>query len=87
MKFKANQIGLTVGFSIALLHLIWNVLIYFKVAQVFLNWVYLMHSMNNPFKIMEFNLARALTLIGFTFIVGYIMGFIFTGVWNKMCKK
>jgi hypothetical protein len=87
MKFKANQIGLTVGVSIALLHLIWNVLIYFKVAQVFLNWIYLMHSMNNPFKVMAFNLTRALTLIGFTFIVGYVVGYIFTLVWNRLVRK
>lgn len=87
MKFNANRVGLITGVFVASWHLIWNVLIYFKVAQVFLNWVYLMHSMNNPFKIMAFNLTRALTLIGFTFIVGYIVGYLSTLVWNRMIRK
>lgn len=87
MKLKANQIGLITGGSIALLHLVWNILIYFKVAQVFLNWIYMLHSMSNPFKVMEFNLTRALSLIVFTFIVGYIVGYFFTLVWNKIVKK
>ncbi|MFA6586069.1 MAG: hypothetical protein WCS86_02820 [Candidatus Paceibacterota bacterium] len=81
-----NKIGLVFGSIMGLFHLVWGLLIAFGLAQYLLDFVYDLHSLNNPFFVMSFDLVRTIGLIIFTFIVGYIFGYIFAAVWNKLHK-
>jgi len=79
-----NKIGLVFGSFLGLWHLIWSILIYFGFAQVCLDFVYNLHSLNNPFVVNEFNLVRSVCLVVITSIVGYIIGFVLSAIWNKV---
>ncbi|MDE2399616.1 MAG: hypothetical protein KGL67_01215 [Patescibacteria group bacterium] len=81
-----NKIGLVLGSFAGLFHLVWGLLIAFGMAQVLLDFIYNLHSLNNPFVVMPFNLLRTLGLVIFTFIMGYIFGYVFAFLWNKFHK-
>lgn len=87
MKFKRNQVGLITGCFFASLHLLWVLLVISGLAEVYLNWIFGLHFLTNPFQVTSFNFGSAILLLVFTFAVGYILGWVFTGLWNKMVEK
>lgn len=78
-----NKIGLILGSFAGLFHLVWGLLIVFGLAQPLLDFIYNLHSLNNPFTVMPFDLVRTLGLIVVTFLVGYVFGYVFAMIWNK----
>jgi len=82
-----NKTGLTFGFLIAFMHLMWSVLVALGVAQMLMNFVLNLHMVTMPIVIMPFNLMKALGLVIMTFIVGYIFGWFMAFFWNKCFKK
>jgi hypothetical protein len=81
-----NKIGLAVGSFVGLLHFVWGLFIAFGAAQWLLDFIYRMHSLNNPFTVMPFDLLRTLGLVVFAFVMGYVFGYVFAGLWNKFNK-
>ncbi len=81
-----NKTGLVFGSFLGLFHLVWGLLIAFGLAQVLLDFVYDLHSLNNPFVVMPFDLVRTIGLVIFTFIVGYVFGYVIAVIWNKLHK-
>lgn len=86
MKLHIGSTALVVGVFVALMHAIWMLLIFFGVAQLYMNWIFGLHLLTNPYKVLPFNLMTAVWLIVFTFIVGYIMGWVFAFIWNRLHK-
>lgn len=82
-----NKCGLTFGFLIAFMHLVWSILVALGIAQVWLNFILNVHMMSMPITIMSFNILKALGLIIVTFIVGYIFGWLMAFFWNKCFKE
>lgn len=82
MKNK-NKIGLIFGSFLGLLHAVWGLLIAFGLAQPLLDFVYNLHSLNNPYFVTPFDFMKTLGLIIVTFLVGYVFGYIFATLWNK----
>lgn len=85
-QLNANQVGLVVGVSISLFHFIWGLFVAFGIAQVILDFIYSIHFLNNPFTVANFDLVKWVTLLLVTFVVGYIFGYLFTLVWNRLHK-
>ncbi len=81
-----NKTGLVFGSFAAFVHLVWSILIAFGWAQGWMDFVYNLHSLNNPFTVMPFDLMRSLGLIVLTFFVGYIVGNVFAIIWKKFHK-
>lgn len=86
MKLKLGGTAMVFGVFIALMHVIWMLLIYLRVAQFYLNWIFGLHLITNPYKVLPFDFGTALTLVIFTFIVGYVVGWIFAFIWNRLHK-
>ena len=84
---KMHETGLALGTMMGLAHAVWATLVYFGVAQGWLDWIFTIHSLANPYFVLPFDLARSLTLVGTTFAIGYGVGLVFAGVWNKVVKK
>lgn len=82
-----NKVGLITGSFMGLFHLGWSILILFGAAQPLLNFIYNIHSLNNPFTVMSFDLLRTIGLIVFTSLVGYIFGYVFAFIWNKFHQQ
>ena len=64
-----HKLGLAFGSFMALFHLVWGLLIAFGMAQSLLDFIYNLHSLNNPFMVMPFDIVRTIGLIIFTFLV------------------
>lgn len=89
MKNKVNEhlVGLSFGTMVGGLHAAWSLLIMAGSAQAFLDWIYDIHFLNNPFIVSGFDATKALTLVAVTFVVGYGMGWIVARIWNMFAKK
>jgi len=79
-----HKVGLVVGSFAGLVHLVWSVAIALGFAQPWIDFVYRIHSLNNPFTVMHFELGKAVGLIILTFIIGYIVGYVFAALWHKI---
>jgi hypothetical protein len=82
-----NSLGLVVGTIFGVIHLLWAVAVAAKIAKPMMDWVLSMHFVNFPYVIAEFELAKAAMLVVMTFVVGYVVGWLFAAVWNLYCKK
>ncbi|MFA5791451.1 MAG: hypothetical protein WC884_00215 [Candidatus Paceibacterota bacterium] len=78
-----NKVALVVGSFVGLVHLVWGIAIAFGFAQPWINFVFNIHSLNNPFTLMSFDFMRSIGLIIVTFLVGYVVGYVFATIWNK----
>ena len=81
-----NKTGLALGSLTGLAHLVWSVAIFFGWGQAYLDFIFNLHTLNNPLVVGQFDLYRSILLIVVTAIIGYILGFIFASIWNKVHK-
>ena len=87
MKFNPSTVGLYTGLLISFCHLIWVILVALGLAQGWMDFIFSLHFLDNPFQVGAFNMATAIVLLIMTFVVGYGFGWIATWVWNRMQKK
>lgn len=87
MKLNPHKTGLTLGGLFALLHAGWSALVAFGFAQALMNFVFSIHFLTNPYRVLGFNLVTALTLVVVTFGVGYVTGWAFAMIWDKLYKE
>jgi hypothetical protein len=86
MKLDANRVGLVLGLFIAGLHFLWSILVVIGWGQMLLNFVFWLHMLSNPYQVAPFDLAAAVSLLVIAFLVGYVIGWIFSSLWNKLHK-
>lgn len=82
VRRTALSLGLFVGF----MHLVWSILIALGWAKPLADFILNLHHIQLSYDIAPFSLGTAVMLIILTFVVGYVLGFIFATGWN-MCKK
>jgi len=82
MNLSQNSVGLAVGSVYALWHLCWSILVAIGAAQTLLDWLLRMHFLNNPFRVEGFSFGTAAILIVVTFVIGYVLGWVFALLWN-----
>jgi hypothetical protein len=87
MKISKNKTGLTFGFLISFMHLVWSLLIALGVAQAYMNFILGLHMINMPITVMPFSLSKTLCLVAITFIAGYFFGWFMAFFWNKCFKE
>lgn len=87
MKLNKNETGLALGGLIALVHLAWSLMVMFGWAKMWMDFIFGLHFLNNPFVLNSFSWGTALMLVIITGIVGYILGWIFAWVWNMLHKQ
>jgi len=81
-----TKTGLIVGVFSGSWHFLWSLLVGIGVAQPFLDWIYRLHFLSNPFHIADFNVFTAALLVFISFSVGYLMGWFFALLWNALPK-
>jgi ABC-type multidrug transport system fused ATPase/permease subunit len=83
-----NKIGLIVGFFFAIVHAIWAffVAIMPNSLRGFLDWIFVLHSLQPYWVITTFNFLNSLFLVVVTFVFGYLFGYLFAILWNWMHK-
>ena len=86
MKLNVQKTAMMFGTFAGLMHTVWSLLVALGFAQAYLDWMISLHFLENPFIVSEFNVTTALTLIAATFAIGYIVGWVFSTVWNHLNK-
>lgn len=81
------RVGLVLGTLMGLLHLAWALLVATGFAQVFMDFIYSVHFLNDPFYVSGFSLVTAVTLVVVTFVFGYVFGWVFAYLWGFVQKK
>lgn len=84
-----NKIGLSLGIFFATVHAVFSLAVAVMPAMVqsYLNWMFKLHSFQPVLTLAPFNLMNAVLLVVMTFIVGYILGFVFAWAHNVAHKK
>ncbi len=83
-KVDKNALGLVVGGFVAVLHLGWIILVGLGWAKPLMDFVLNLHMISFDYSILAFSLSLAVGLLIFTFVAGYVFGWIFAAIWNKL---
>ena len=81
-----NHVGFVVGIFFGALHAIWALAVALGFGQRFLEMVFPLHFLDNIYSVTAFSPLRALGLILMALVCGYIMGWLFTALWNGSRK-
>ncbi len=89
MMLKNNKVGLALGIFISFIHLIWILLVAIIPSglQSLIDWIFTIHSIKPVYTILPIVWLNALYLIVLTFVVGYILGWLFAFIHNLVVKK
>ena len=87
MKLNKNMVGMAMCGLMAFWHAFWSLMVLMGFAQPFLDFIYRLHFLNNPFVVNPFSWGTALMLIVITGVIGYAMGWVFAWVWNMLHKQ
>ena len=86
MELNPSKVALTLGVLLGGWHLVWSVLVALGLSQPLLDFIFSMHMLANPYQVTGFDVTKAGILVVITFMVGYVVGYIFANVWNKVHK-
>ena len=79
-----RKAGLALGSLIGGIHLVWSILIMLGWAQALVNFSLWAHMVSLPVVIKPFDLSATVTVIIVACIVGYVIGFAFAKIWNRL---
>ena len=82
MRTNPFKVGLVFGIFLGLFHMGWAVLVATGIAQKLMNFVFWIHFIAPPYHVEPFAISRGGILVGVTFAVGLIGGFIGALIWN-----
>ena len=77
---------MALGIFGGVLAVIWEFFSLLGLSQSILDFKLGLLSLNDPFRVMPFSLASAITLIVLWFIGWYVVGLIFGTIFNKFAK-
>ena len=83
-SLNKNQVGLAVGGLLGLVHLVWALLVAVGLAQSLLDFIFGLHFLRNPYTVELFRFGTAILLVIVTAIVGYVFGWLFAMIWNRL---
>lgn len=86
-ELNKHKVGLIIGIFTSFFHLLWVLLVATGLGQAFMDWIYDLHLLTNPFVVSEFELGKAIILVLITFLGGYLSGWTFAALWNKAQKR
>ena len=81
-----GRAGLVFGALIGGWHLLWSILVALRWAQLLIDFIFWIHFIKPVYIVEEFSRGRAAILIIVTAAVGYMVGFCFAHLWNRIHK-
>lgn len=86
MKIRPHEAGLAFGLFLGFWHAVWSLMVFLGIAQAFLDWILMLHSLANPYQVLQFDLMRSATLVVVTAIFGYLVGYIFVVIGKRVIR-
>lgn len=82
-RIHAHSLGLAFGLFLALWHTLWALLVWVGAAQWLLDFVFRLHMIAPPYKVVAFSFGTAIALVLITASIGYVTGFVIGVIWNR----
>jgi hypothetical protein len=83
---RPTRAGLILAVLLGGWHLMWSLLVAVGWAQLLINFIFWIHFIKPIYVIEPFNIGTALLLIVVTSTIGYVVGWGFGVLWNKLHK-
>ena len=89
IEMNKNKAGLVGGIFLGAAHLVWALAIAISpsLMQSLLDFIFRVHFISNGWQLSAFNFVEAVFLVVITFLVGYIIGWLFALVVELTYKK
>jgi hypothetical protein len=84
---NSNKVGLVFGALLGGWHLVWSLLVLSGLAQMIYNFILWAHMIHLTITVGPFDATAAATLVVFTSVMGYIVGYIASWVWNRVHRS
>ena len=81
-----SKAGVALGVLLGGFHLVWAVLVALGVAQAIYDFILWAHMVHLTFTVGPFDMGAAVTLVLMTTVIGYVLGYCFAVVWNRVHK-
>jgi hypothetical protein len=78
--------GLAVGKLFADVHLIWAILVALGWAQTLADFSMWAHMVYAPIQVQPFDFSAAIAVVVFAGLVGFILGYFFSKIWNWLYR-
>lgn len=83
-RISPKNAGLTLGAVLGLWHALWSALVAFDLAQPLIDFIFRMHFIAPVYAIEVFDIVTAVGLVVLTSVIGFVFGYIFALIWNKL---
>ncbi len=84
MQHNPHKVALVFAAVLGGSHLAWSVLVVLGWGQPLINFVLWAHMIQVPYVVGPFDLTASATLIVFTAVMGYVGGYLFGLIWNRV---
>ncbi len=81
---NAQKTATSLSVFIVAVHIVWSIIVALGWGQALLDFIAMLHFIENPPHVGLFNIGTAVILWIVAGIVGYIIGFVFATMWNKV---
>ena len=82
-RIRPHHVGLVFAAFLAIWHVLWSILVAAGAAQPVVDFIFNLHMITPPYKIGEFQLGTAVTLVLVTAGIGYAGGSVVGLIWNR----
>ena len=82
MRVDSVKIGLVAGLFLGMAHALWATLVLTGMGQPLIDFIFRLHFISPPYHVESFEAGRAALLVGITFAIGMIGGFVAGAIWN-----
>ena len=79
-----SKAGVALGLLLGGFHLVWSVLVALGWAQAIYDFILWAHMVHLSFTVGPFDMSATVTLVIMTTVVGYVLGYCFALVWNRV---
>ncbi len=86
LNLQPHKAGLALGLFFGGFHFLWSLLVALGWAQGLLDFIFRIHMIEPAYMVSSFDASLALTLIIVTSVIGYVFGYAFVVVWNKIYR-
>jgi len=83
-QLNKNKTGLALGLLSIILHTLWTIAIATDLANKLLNWWKSYHFISPEYTLLKFNFLNAVLGLITAFILAYLVGWIFSFIYNKL---
>ncbi|MBI5470676.1 hypothetical protein HY968_05185 [Candidatus Kaiserbacteria bacterium] len=83
-QLNVQKTALTTAIFLGGFHIVWSLIVVLGWGQSIYDFVLYAHMIHMPIVIGPFDLAAAAVLIIITAIIGYVIGYAFAYIWNRL---